>query len=65
MKIHEGISLTKSCEGKFFLKGDLSTALILLGIVSKINDLNWFCLGDKSKHFHKVAGLTCSSLTIS
>lgn len=53
------------CEGKFFFKGDLCSALTLLGIASKVNDSNWFCVGDQSEHFHEVAGLTCSSLTIS
>lgn len=72
MKIHKiCVSLQRSfldkvmSEGKFFLKGDLCSALILLGIVCKINDSTWLCGGDKSKHFHEAAELTCSSLTIS
>lgn len=59
MSFSEETSLPKSCVR------EKRSALILLGIVSNISDSNWFCVGDKSKDFHEVAGLTCNSLTIS
>lgn len=61
----EETSLPKSCLRVNFSEKEKCSALILLGIVSNINDSNWFCVGDKSKDFHEVAGLTCNSLTIS
>ena len=61
----EETSLPKSCVRVNFSEKEKCSALILLGIVSKVSDSNWFCVGEKSRDFHEVAGLTCNSLTIS
>lgn len=65
MSFSEETSLPKSCVRVNFSEKEKPSALILLRIVSNISDSNCFCVGDKSKDFHEVAGLTCNSLTIS